>query len=264
MAVGVGVLAKRLAWYHITVIAFHLPGGVPVYVFALLLGLGATAGLGWVAWQTPSEQTRRYVDAGLFVLLGSALGGRGAYVAVHWPYFQAHLWEIPQLHLGGLAWPGALAGWLLALVLFAILAREPLGTLADALLPLAGSITVSAWLGCWVDGCAYGSTIDSWWAIPARDEWGTLAPRGPVQLLGALLTLGIFWLLNRNWNWLHSPGLSANLGLLGLSLELFVLSFLRSDPAPFWHGLRLETWAALAFVAASVLPLLIRTERTRY
>jgi phosphatidylglycerol:prolipoprotein diacylglycerol transferase len=237
------------------VVLFSLPGGIPVYAFSLLVGLGACAGLAWIAWRAPKKEALQRVDAGLWVLFGGLCGGRIVYCAIHWPYYQSQPWEILQVHLGGLSWPGALLGGFVALVLYARLAHVQLGVLADALLPMLVPLAVGAWLGCWLDGCAYGPLTPAGWGIPARDEWGVVEYRLPVQLLGALFIIGCFLLLE-NFTKNSRPGLYASLGFLGLSLILFGLSFLRADPAPLWRGLRLEAWAALALAGLALLALL--------
>ncbi len=240
-------------------VAFHLPGGIPVYTYSLLLGLGAALGLAWITRQAPPKEGRAYLDAGLWVLVGGLLGGRLAFVVFHWSYFQAHRIEIPQIYLGGMDWGGVSAGALLSLVLVATLTHTPLGRLADGLLPLLACLTVSIWLGCWLDGTAYGFVTSTWWGIPARDEWGQLALRWPIQLLGALLAVGLFWLLDWSRQWITAPGQATGLGMLGLALEVFALSFLRADPAPKWRGMVLGSWTALGFALLAGLVFVIST-----
>jgi phosphatidylglycerol:prolipoprotein diacylglycerol transferase len=229
------------------VAAFYLPGGIPVYSYSILLGLGTGIGLAWVVLSSPRKQAHDRLTAGLWVLFGGLLGARAVFVALNWPYFQVHPGESALFFLGGLAWPGALAGGLLALGIYAWINHLPLSSLADALLPLAAGLAVSAWLGCWLEGCAYGPATNAWWGLPGRDEWGATALRVPTQLLGALLSLLIIGLLDWAQKRLHRSGLAAALALLGLSLELLGLSFLRADPAPLWNGIRLEAWAAVVF-----------------
>ena len=95
------------------------------------------------------------------------------------------------------------------------------------------------------------------------DEWGVLTPRWPTQLIGALLALCLFWLLDRSraWpitpKWVKRPGNAAGLGVLGLSLEMLALSFLRADPAPGWNHMRLDAWAALGLAILSALTLTV-------
>lgn len=251
-------------------IAFYLPGGVPVYAFSLILAVGATLGLLWVAWRAPDRDVLTTLDAGLLALLGGMLGGRAVFVAAHWVYYQSHPLEIFAVHRGGFSWVGALAGGLIALALVALITRTSLGFLADAMLPLLATLTVSGWLGCWLDGCAYGPQTIKWWGFPVTNEWGQTAARWPTQLLGALLALALFWSLDWSRAWLAAhnksprPGTFALLGVLFLSLEMFALSYLRVDPTRLWRGFRLEAWASLGFAvlaAAGLLVLLITRDK---
>jgi phosphatidylglycerol---prolipoprotein diacylglyceryl transferase len=239
-------------------IAFYLPGGVPVYTYSILLGVGASLGLLWAAWQAPPKRALVVVNAGLFALLGGLLGGRLVYVLARWSYYQVHWQEIPQFYQGGLAWAGVLVGGILALLVFAGLVSLSAGLLLDSLLPLIGLLAVSAWLGCWLDGCAYGATSTAWWALPARNEWGVIARRVPVQFAGAILILVTFgmadWLKPR----IQSAGQISMIALTALLVEMLVLSFLRADPAPAWRGLHLESWAALSLALIFLVIVLVQ------
>jgi phosphatidylglycerol:prolipoprotein diacylglycerol transferase len=168
------------------VIAFQLPDGVPVYVFSLLMSLGVLAGLAMIAYQAKGKEIASHINVGLWMMLGGLIGARIAYTVIHWDYFKTHFGQVWQVFLGGLSWPGALVGACLSLFLIAILTRQSLGILADAVLPLVWTVSVSAWLGCWVDGCAYGIPVNGWWGLPGRDEWGIFSARVPVQLIGAV------------------------------------------------------------------------------
>jgi hypothetical protein len=82
--------------------------------------------------------------------------------------------------------------------------------------------------------------------------------RLPLQLLGATLTLALFWLLDRLTGYQEfQSGMFASLGLLGFSALLLGLSFLRADPGMPWNGLRLDVWACLVFMGVSLIALLI-------
>lgn len=245
------------------VIAFYLPGGVPVYTSSLFLGMGATLGLLWVGWQSQDKTAIQAVNSGLIALLGSLLLGRAVFIAVHWTYYQSNLGEIPNIYLGGLAWPGAVAGGVLGVVIYAAFIHQPVGRLLDALVPLAGMLALSAWLACWLDGCFYGQVQHAWWSLPARNEWGVVERRLPVQFLGALFSLGTIWLVERLQKRLPAPGMAMLLFLAGLSVQLAVLSFLRAEPLPTWLGLRLDSWAALGLAGITLLALLVIFGRAR-
>jgi phosphatidylglycerol:prolipoprotein diacylglycerol transferase len=242
------------------VVAFYLPGDVAIYAYPLIVGLGVSFGLAWVAWKAPAKASLLRVNAGLWVLLGGLIGGRIAFVVINWRYYAANPLETLQVFQGGLAWPGVLAGALLTLAGFSALTRQSLGKLADGLIPLAATLVIAAWLGCWLEGCAYGPVTSGWWGLPASDEWGKITLRFPTQLLGAVLALATFWLLEYGPDILdrgdeNVPGHTAGLGLVMLALEIFGLSFLRADPALYWAGMRLDAWAALGFALVGILAL---------
>jgi phosphatidylglycerol:prolipoprotein diacylglycerol transferase len=245
------------------VIAFTLPGGASVYTFALLLGIAASLGLAWVALEAPRKQVVPALNAGLWALAGGLAGARLAHVAAHWSYFSERGIELVLIQRGGLAWPGALAGGLLAAVLYAGMSHQNPGALLDLLIPLGTAVAVGAWLACWLDGCAYGAPAAGWWGLPALDEWGEWGRRVPVQLIGALLTLGVYALVQRARAFLPAPGEATLLAVALFSTGMFALSWLRADPALLAGPLRLEAWAALAFAAAAVIGLLALWVRER-
>ena len=226
-------------------------------LFSLFLSFGALTGLLLSGWRAPHKEATRYLDAALGILAGALAGSRAVAVAVNWGYYSVHPSQIIQVWLGGLSGVGALAGSVLALIILALIMRLPVGALADILIPLAGTLMTTAWLGCWLEGCSYGAVSGAWWALPARDEWGVLAARLPVQLLGAVITLLLVWLLDRASQRLPQKGMAASLGLLGLSGEIFGLSFLRVDPSLYLHGLRLEAWGALGLMIFSLIAIVV-------
>ncbi len=229
--------------------------------FSLLLGVGALAGLLLAGWRAPKKETIRYVDAAAFTLFISLVGSRALAVVVNWGYYVVHLNEIFQVWLGGLSGIGALVGGIVAVMLIAKWWKLPKGVLADTLLPLVGALTITSWLGCWVGTCAYGLPSSAWWAVPARDEWGVLATRVPVQLVGALSTLVLIWLMDWAGRRVQLAGLAAGIGMFSISAIIFSLSYWRVDPMPIWRGLRLEAWGAISLMILSaviVVVLLLR------
>ncbi len=229
--------------------------------FSVLQGFGALAGLLLVAWRAPRKEVVRYLDAAALVLLFALLGGRFLAVVVNWSYYALHPAEIVQVWLGGLSGIGALAGGMLGTLILAVWWKLPVGLLADTLFPLAGALAVTSWLGCWMDACAYGPPAQGWWALPARDEWGVLAARVPVQMVGALATLIQAWIMDRAGRSSPLPGLSASLGTFGISTILFALSYLRADPSLIWQGLRLDAWGAIGLMIPSALVVVVLLAR---
>ena len=228
-------------------------------IFQLLLVLGVGIGLARVALRAPARQALWLVDQGLLVLLAALVGGRVGYVALNWDYFNLQRAEIVQVWLGGISGLGAAHGFVIGLCLSGLRPGARLGYLADSLAPLGLSLAVSAWLAAWWTGSAYGPFLEAGVGLPARDESGAWAVRFPTQLVGALLTLGLWAGLDMLENKIKparlTPGALAAVGLLGFSFLMVGLSFLRVDPLPVWRGLRVDAWASLGLVAWELLGL---------
>jgi prolipoprotein diacylglyceryltransferase len=233
--------------------------GLSIQTFSLLLALGSVGGMIWVMQGVAFELRAQRFNAGLGALVGSLLGGRAAYVVIHWAYFQIQPVEIIQFWQGGLTWAGALAGGLGGLLLVSLWQRQPLGETLDDLWPLFIRLGTLAWLGCWLEGLAYGPRTVAWWGLPAINEWGQIEQRLPLQLLGAVFSLALIWGHERLPARLTEsvPGLAGSLGLAGLALLMLSASLLRADPAPVWRGLRLESWAAIGFLGLAIAAILV-------
>jgi phosphatidylglycerol:prolipoprotein diacylglycerol transferase len=225
--------------------------------FSIMLGLGTLTGMLLILWKAPKKETSRYIDAALATLLLALLISRIGYVALNYPYYRLHPGEIIQVWKGGLSGIAALAGGFLAIIMIARWLKVSPGTLADFFLPLMGTLAITAWLGCWTDSCGYGLPSKAWWALPARDEWGVLAYRVPVQLIGAVSTLLIIGLLDRASKRITVPGVSAATGVFLIALVVFCLSFLRADATPTLQGLRLEAWGALGLMVICILTVVV-------
>lgn len=217
-----------------------------MYTFPLIIGLAAALGLARVAMTAVGKSHLELLNAGLWVLLGALIGGRAVFVAFQWDYFAGHLIEVLEVYRGGLSGFGSLIGGISSMSIYSWAEGHPLGKIANGLIPLAASMIVAAWLGCWVIGCAYGPETTAWWGLPAIDQWGEVVKRIPTQLLGALITIDIFWLVETNHDKFTLPGEVASLGLLGIAIQFFILTYIRDDPMPVINGLRLDAWAAAA------------------
>ncbi len=239
--------------------------------FSFFTGLGASLGLWQITRNSQPQHVRRLVDYGLVVLLAAWLGAHAFFVALHASYYATHVLEAFYFWQGGLSWPGAVAGVLLALGVLALVKRRPLAWLADSLSPLVSPLAIGIWLGCWQSGVAYGAALPTgtWWGVPAPDETGLVSLRVPLQLLCAVVLLVYLWLVERGMAALvgrsHHPGLKAGLFGLGLSLDLLASSLLRADPVPHWGSLGVDTWCALGLAGISILGIaasLVSSKRT--
>ncbi len=216
-------------------------------------------GLWRVANSAPQRQAGAWVNAGLFVLCAALVGARLFYVLLNWGYFSGHPLEAVMIWLGGLTWPGAVAGAGVALIFLGFrlrsspdrlpphTARLPLGWFGDRLYPLLPPLAITAWIGTWQTGVAYGAALppSNFWAIPTMDQSGAVSLRFPLQPLAALTLLAFYWLLEARFKPLRPAGRLSGLAITGQLLHLLAASLLRADPAPYWNGLRMDAWMAI-------------------
>lgn len=231
-----------------------------LYSYTVLLATGVAIGLALATWlerQRPLLPRFVWVDGALAALLGALLGGRAAFVIVEWDYFATRLAAAFRPWKGGFAYPGALLGGGLAVALWCLARKRPFLPLLAQLSPAVILTYLAGWIGCWLEGCAYGRETAvrgdwrDWLAADLPDHLGLHAWRYQSQLLAALLALLLLILIVVVYRRGRSPGVLAGLTLLGMSLIRLTVAPLRGDPVPLLAGVRVDAWidGALALLA---------------
>ena len=227
-------------------------------LYAVIFSLSAAGGLYLSIWLYKDEKIL-LLDAGLGILFFSLIGARLGFVILrNISYFKINPTEIPQLWLGGLSWPGAMMGAVISLALIHLIWKEPLGELADQLLPLFGLMVVAVWLTSWGGGIGYGPITDAWYGLPVRDRLGLLSWRWPLPILGTSfsglwVTGAILFPLKK----VYKTGSRALIAMAGVSGINLIFSIFKADPAPYYLGLRWESWFSILFLVAAVILIFI-------
>ena len=220
--------------------------------FALILGFGSMLGL----WNMARRSSGNLAASGLLMMALSLLGARGGYVLLRLPYYGQHPLDIARFSLGGLDGAGAMLGGFLGLLLAAAARRTAFLHLLEQSARLLAPLCIAAWLGCWLEGAAYGAPIP----FPALGwlDWHPMgSPHWPLPALAAAgLLLFYFWLDGRLLR-LKDNG-RGFFYFLAAALSLLLVSLFRQDePAPFWNGMRLDiltsTLLSLACLAACLV-----------
>jgi phosphatidylglycerol:prolipoprotein diacylglycerol transferase len=210
-------------------------------------------------WRATKAAPRYHFDPGavwdcsLLGLFGGVLGGRLAFILQELPYYSKHPTEILMIWTGGMTSIGGLVGGL-GVGLWA--ARKRKFHIGDAADLAAVSVPIGYFfgrLGCFLNGCCYGTKCDAPWAMSFKDEAGLIHDHvHPTQLYAMVAALAIFAVLA--WRE-RQPRLRYRGELLPLFSVLygiyrFVVEVWRaqSEAHPPGGGLSSGQWAALAMV----------------
>ncbi len=146
----------------------------------------------------------------LVIVLAAVIGARLFVVVQYGGYYRLHLAEIPRIWEGGTASTGAYIGGIVAAFVAAAGYRLPIARFFDCCAPSVAAAIILGRIGCFLNGCCYGSRSDLPWAVsfpagtgPYHDHLaaglisaGSAAlPIHPTQLYEALYVLGVFVLL---------------------------------------------------------------------
>jgi phosphatidylglycerol:prolipoprotein diacylglycerol transferase len=245
-------------------VLFHL-GRFTVTGYAALVDVGLLAGaaVACLAARRRGLNPARVLDAVLASAVGGVIGGRAAYVVAKWAYYQDHVRRALRPWDGGLSWHGALAGGLVAVLAYCAIRRVSPRAMLDVLAPGVAILAACVWLGCLMNGCAYG--IETYpgqgvlWALSLEfpDLYGIRAPRVAVQLLGtgwSAVALAALVITGRHPQF---EGLAFPLWLALYSVGSFGLGFVRADEVTVVAGWRVDQVADLALAVTGAVTLTV-------
>lgn len=180
-------------------------------------------------------------------------------------YYLTHPLDILFTWRGGLGMPGALAGGVLGLYLFARRRKLPLSLLLDVATPgVAMAQAIGRW-GNFVNQELYGPPSDLPWAIPIRPEnrlqgYESFERFHPLFAYESLWNLASFffliWLWRRHGDRLK-PGDLFVVYLITYPVGRFLLEFMRLDYVPL-YGINANQWLMALVAIASGVWLFVR------
>ena len=239
-------------------ICFHI-GAKAIYWYGVL---GAVAFLAasahwsllarWKGWP-PSRGS----DLAIWLVLGGLLGARLNYVVANLRYYLNNPSEILRIDHGGLIFYGGVAGGAIMVLILSRRWRVPILELADFTLtglPLAHAI---GRIGCFLNGCCYGTPTCLPWAVWMHDAY-----RHPTQLYESLANIIIYLLILRLYLRRPARGLPTAVYLLGYPPLRFLVEFVRGDERMRAGPLTVAQWVSL-FLVFIALILLFRVSRHR-
>jgi phosphatidylglycerol:prolipoprotein diacylglycerol transferase len=229
-------------------------GGRPVYWYGVMVALGFLAAVAhWGALGRREGRPGGFAsDLGFLVMLSGILGARLAYILANAGHYAAHPLEVIRIDKGGLIFYGGFLGACAAIYALARVRREPplaLGDFVVTALPLGHAI---GRVGCFLNGCCYGSAFDGPWRVFCADAF-----RHPVQLYEAAANAALYLALLRFYPRRRRAGQVIALYLGAYGAWRFLAEFLRGDERATWMGMSVAQALSAGLVGIALLLWLI-------
>ena len=216
-------------------------GPLYVYSYGMMVAIGFAAAT-LLAYKHADDfgiNKERIIDLGIVMLLGGIVGARIVYVALNFQYYIRNPLEIINLTMGGLVWYGAFIFGMITAAWFLKKNRISFWTAADLFAPYIALAQAFGRIGCFLNGCCYGS------AAPSAFMLGVVFPeesvsRYPTQIFSAITLLLIFAILRIWQKKRHFAGeIFLGYGLL-YSMKRFGVEFFRGDYPKILYGLTIS------------------------
>jgi phosphatidylglycerol---prolipoprotein diacylglyceryl transferase len=267
-------------WFHIHALGIQMGPQTVATLVAVVVGLALGP---WFAERLEGIPRRRAWRIQLSLALAALYGGHLLWVFNQWPYVWAKTKAAGPYDLlapwQGLHAPGSIIGLLIAGPWIFSRAGVSVGRFADLTTPLVGLCLFIVRLGCFVQGCCWGTRCDLPWCVtfppgsaPYENQRVNVliahgAPHSlavhPLQLYFAgvalLLCVGSLWLYRRK----QYDGQVALWGLLAYAVSSTFLELLRGEfgmrayvgplPQLAWLGLMLSATAIGGLLAGEVV-----------
>jgi phosphatidylglycerol:prolipoprotein diacylglycerol transferase len=223
-----------------------------LFSYTVVLGLGVILGFALTYWLADERQPQWW-DGWLIAMVCAWLSGRLTFIWLNWDYYGLRPLEIGQLWQLGQTYQGALWAGLLGLGGWCWWRKRPFYDYAALFAPALVLIMAFGWAACWAEGCAYGrETTLGFFAADLPDEFGVFAVRYQTQLMGVVLSMGLFTavLFSRNR---VSTAVLFWFTILCLSLIQLALTLWRGDNVPLLGHFRIYTLLNLLLVLISLI-----------
>jgi phosphatidylglycerol---prolipoprotein diacylglyceryl transferase len=148
-------------------ILFELPGWqVKIHSYGVMIFVACMAALGTAVWRARREKIDPNIvyELATWLFLGGVIGARGLYVLFH-PETIHHLGDIIRSWQGGNVFYGCILGGLTGSLIYCYRHPFPFWSMADAVAPAVAVGIAFGRIGCFLNGCCYGSVCDLPWAV---------------------------------------------------------------------------------------------------
>lgn len=174
-------------------------GPLNIYSYGVMVALGFALATLCIYARAPKYGIDRdqVVDLMIIMLISGLVGARSFYVLQNLDYYRVNPFEILNLSRGGLVWYGAFILGLAGAALYIRIKRMDFWQAADLAAPYIALAQSVGRIGCFLNGCCYGSEAPSGCLVAVKGACGDYLCH-PTQLYSALALLCIYIIL-RLW-----------------------------------------------------------------
>lgn len=229
-------------------------GSFKLHSYGLMVALATLAGV-FVAARIAHRRGLRQelcVDTVIWSLILGIIGARVLYIILNWNVYAADPLSMLRVYNGGLSYLGGLVFGTATILVFAYRAGVHPVALIDAMTPSAAIGYAIGRIGCFLNGCCYGSPCSLPWGVrfPGQSE-----PHHPSQLYSSLSGLLLFVLLWRLGRRVTRRGVMAAVWFGGYGIYRFLVEFTRAGSTAelgLW-GLTQAQWASLVLTGSAAV-----------
>jgi phosphatidylglycerol:prolipoprotein diacylglycerol transferase len=227
-------------------------GPLYIYSYGLMVALGFAVfvSLAYRQAEKFGINKDKVVDFGISILLGGLAGARIFYILTDLGYYIAHPAQVFDLTKGGLVWYGGFLMGLVVGLIFVRLNNINFWDGADMLAPFIPLGQAIGRIGCFLNGCCYGTPVS------LNNAFGVLFPgesvlRHPTQIYESIGLLVLFLMLKK---WQSARRFKGEIFLgyaLSYSVLRFLIEFLRGDNPRILLGLTIGQLVSVAMFLVS-------------
>ncbi|MBI4970890.1 MAG: prolipoprotein diacylglyceryl transferase [Candidatus Omnitrophica bacterium] len=232
-------------------------GPIHLYSYGLMFAIGVLAAIFYLSKQQPVAglKQNQIIDLILFLTFVGILGGRVFYVLQHFDYYQKNPMEVFAVWQGGLVIYGGLIGAVVGLAIFCLIRRVNFFELTDLYFPAVSLAMAFGRIGCFLNGCCYGTPTHLPWAVkfPFLKE-----VVHPTQIYFSIFDFILFVFLAYRYPRRSFVGEITIAYLVLYGQNRFMGEYYRGDNIPVIWGMTQAQITSLAFVVvAGVLYLIL-------
>jgi phosphatidylglycerol---prolipoprotein diacylglyceryl transferase len=237
-----------------------------IHSYGLLVAIGVLCALCLVRWSARKQGLNPdlAVDLSLFIIFFGFVGARLFYVGLYWDYFVEEPFEILKIWKGGIVYYGGMIGGLAGFAVGHRLLLKSTGTsfleALDLVVPAIALAQGFGRVGCFLNGCCFGSESDLPWAV--QFPFATHLVH-PVQLYESifcfLLTVHLVKLSRRR----HSAGAVAFSFFSWYAVGRFIIELVRGDNPSSIFGLTVPQLMSVGILACTIITFLALTRNGR-